>query len=154
MMKRSTIAVLVAACMGVGAALVAFVAFSASTDGCTAEDDRLIASLGKLDILDAHPAHAKPQGGRGSGCDSVYRTVTVSQAYRPSGQVAEMLSFYQDAATVDGWKPSPKDEGGVVNCFVKSVDGRDVHLSVLFLETEDDDYEVNVSSSVSGRSRC
>ncbi|WP_433368749.1 hypothetical protein [Streptosporangium sp. CA-115845] len=65
-----------------------------------------------------------------------------------------MLSFYQDAAIMDGWKPSPKENGGVVNCFAKSVGGRDVHLSVLFLETEDDDYEVSVSSSVSDRSRC
>lgn len=148
-MKRSTIAVLVAVCVGGGAALVALVAFLAPAEGCTAEDDRFAASLATLGILDARPVNATPQGGRSSDCYSDGRIVTVGQSYRSSGPVADVLSFYRDAALMDGWRPPPEDDGEEVSCFTKSVGGRDVDLSVWFPEEEGDgDYDVDVSSSV------
>ncbi|MFJ2034242.1 hypothetical protein [Streptosporangium sp. NPDC087985] len=157
-MKRSTIAVLVAVCVGVGAALVAPIAFLVLTYGCTADDDRLAASLATLSILDAHPASATPQEGRGSSCDSDDRITTVGQTYRPSGSRADVLSFYRDIAIKDGWTPSPEDDGEGVGCFTKSVDGRGVELSVWFLdalgEGHGDDYDVHVSSSVAGGGWC
>lgn len=147
-MKRSTIAVLVAVCVGGGAALVALVAFLALPEGCTAEDDRLAASLATLGILDARPVNATPQGGRSSDCHGDGRIVTAGQSYRSSGPVAEVLSFYRDAAITDGWKPSPEDDGEEVSCFTKSVGGRDVDLSVWFPEEGGDAYDVDVSASI------
>ncbi|GHE38012.1 hypothetical protein GCM10017673_45610 [Streptosporangium violaceochromogenes] len=156
-MKRSTGAVLTAVCVGVGAAVVVPVALSAPIPECTAGDDRLAASPAALGILDAHPADATPQGGRGSGCDGFSGTVIVGQSYYTSALVADVFSFYRGAAIMDGWKPGPADEGEGVSCFTRSVGGREVRLSVGFLETgkkDGDDYDVNVSSSVDGGSRC
>ncbi|MFI6456656.1 hypothetical protein ACIBF6_34475 [Streptosporangium amethystogenes] len=152
-MRRSTIAVLVI-CVGGGAALVALVASLMLPDGCTAEDDRLAASLATLSILDAHPVAATPQGERASGCYDDGRIVNVLQSYRFSGPVADVLSFYRDAALMDGWRPAPRDGGEGVSCFVKSVGGRDVGFSVWVMEADGagrgDDYDVDVTSSVTG----
>lgn len=148
-MKRSTIAVLVV-CVGGAAALVALVAFLMLPDGCTAEDDRLAASLATLSILDAHPATATPQGGRSSGCYGDGRLVNVLQSYRSSGPVADVLSFYRDAAIMDGWKPPPGEDGEGVSCFVKSVGGRDVGFSVWVVKEEGEEYDVDVTSSMTG----
>ncbi|MER5627076.1 hypothetical protein ABT061_39245 [Streptosporangium sp. NPDC002544] len=148
-MKRSTIAVLVV-CVGGAAALVALVAFLMRPDGCTAEDDRLAASLATLSILDAHPATATPQGGRRSGCYGDGRLVNVLQSYRSSGPVADVLSFYRDAAIMDGWKPPPGEGREGVSCFVKSVGGRDVGFSVWVVKEEGEEYDVDVTSSMTG----
>ncbi|WP_433368743.1 hypothetical protein [Streptosporangium sp. CA-115845] len=148
-MKRSTIAVLVVCVVG-AAALVALVAFLKLPDGCTAEDDRLAASLATLSILDAHPVTATPQGGRRSGCYGDGRLVNVLQSYRSSGPVADVLSFYRDAAIMDGWKPPPGEDGEGVSCFVKSVGGRDVGFSVWVVEEEGEEYDVDVTSSMTG----
>ncbi|MFF5250226.1 hypothetical protein ACFY3V_38620 [Streptosporangium sp. NPDC000095] len=64
-MKRSTIAVLVAAAVR-GGALIVPVAFFVLNYGCDADDGRLVDSLG---ILDVRPASATPQEGRDSSCD-------------------------------------------------------------------------------------
>ncbi|WP_329082261.1 MULTISPECIES: hypothetical protein [unclassified Streptosporangium] len=151
-MKRSTIAVLLVVCVGGVAALVALF-LRLLPEVCTAEDDRLAASLATLDILDAHPVNATPQGERGSGCYDDGRIVTVSQFYRFSGPVADVLSFYRDAATMDGWKPPREGDGERVSCFVKSIDGRDVGFSAWVVEEDGrygDEYQVDVTSSMTG----
>ncbi|MFF0246308.1 hypothetical protein ACQP10_27395 [Streptosporangium sandarakinum] len=157
-MKRSMIAVLVAICVGGGAVLVAPIAFLVLFYGCNADDDRLAASLATLSVLDAHPANATPLKGRGSSCDNDDRITTVGQTYRPSGPRAEVLSFYRDAAIRDGWTPPPEDDGEGVGCFTKTVGGREVELSVWFLdemgEKYGDDYDVDVTSSLDGGGWC
>ncbi|MEU0486605.1 hypothetical protein ABZ260_46505 [Streptosporangium sp. NPDC006013] len=151
-MKRSTIAVLVAAAVWGGALLVP-VAFFVLNYGCDADDDRLVASLG---ILDVRPASATPQGGRGSSCEKDDRITTVRQTYRPSGPRADVLPFYRDIALKNGWRPSPEDDGEGVYCFTRSVEGRKVELFVQFVdatgEEYGDDYEVLVSTSAAGLS--
>ncbi|MEV4377267.1 permease-like cell division protein FtsX [Streptosporangium sp. NPDC049644] len=65
-----------------------------------------------------------------------------------------MLSFYRDIAFKDGGTPSPEDDGEGVYCFTKSVDAKDVELSVGFLgaagEKHGDDYDMDVNSSTDG----
>ncbi|MER5426598.1 hypothetical protein [Streptosporangium roseum] len=126
--------------------------------GCTADDDRLAASLSTLGILDAHPAGATPQKGRSSSCESDDRITTVGQTYRPSGPRADVLSFYRDVAIKDGWAPPPGDDGEGVSCFTKSVGGRGAELSVRFPdelgEEYGDDYDVDVTSSLDGGGWC
>ncbi|MCC5580260.1 hypothetical protein IMZ11_32030 [Microtetraspora sp. AC03309] len=157
-MKRSTIAVLVVVCMGLGAVLVAPIALWVLTYGCTADDDRLAASLATLSILDARPVNATPLEGRSSSCENDDRITTVWQTYRLSGPRADVWSFYRDIAIKDGWMPPPEDDGEGVVCFTKSIDGRDVELSVRFVdatgEKHGDDYDVDVSSSVDGGGWC
>ncbi|MEV7012296.1 hypothetical protein [Streptosporangium sp. NPDC051022] len=153
-MKRSTIAVLVAAAVWGGALLVP-VAFFVLNYGCDADDDRLVDSLG---ILDVRPAGATPQEGRDSSCEEDDRITTVWQTYRPSGPRADVLPFYRDIALKNGWGPSPEDDGEGVYCFTKSVEGRRVELSVRFVdatgEEYGDDYEVLMSTSAAGASGC
>ncbi|MEU8207400.1 hypothetical protein [Streptosporangium sp. NPDC049046] len=72
-MKRSTIAVLVAAAVW-GGALIVPVAFFVLNYGCDADDGRLVDSLG---ILDVRPASATPQEGRDSSCDEDDRITTI-----------------------------------------------------------------------------
>jgi hypothetical protein len=156
-MKRLTIAVLVVACAWVGA-LIAPAAFFVLTYGCNADDDRLGTSLATLGIFNARPANATPQGERSSSCENDDRITTVGQTYRPSGPRADVLSFYRDIAIKDGWVPPSEDDGEDVDCFIKSIDGRDVELSVGFVsatgEKYGDDYEVLVSSSMDGGGWC
>ncbi|MEV4749945.1 hypothetical protein AB0K21_26525 [Streptosporangium sp. NPDC049248] len=151
-MKRSTIAVLVAAAVWGGALLVP-IAFVVLNYGCDADDDRLVASLG---ILDVRPASATPQEGRDSSCEEDDRITTVRQTYRPSGPRADVLPFYRDIALKNGWTPPPGDDGEGVHCFTKSVEGRNVELFVQFVdatgEEYGDDYEVLVSTSAAGMS--
>ncbi|MGJ6967365.1 hypothetical protein ACSDR0_36150 [Streptosporangium sp. G11] len=151
-MKRSTIAVIVAACVWGGVLLVP-VAFFALNYGCDAGDDRLVASLG---ILDVRPASATPQEERSSSCDEDDRITTVSQTYRPSGARADVLPFYRDIALKNGWTPPPEDDGEGVHCFTKSVEGRNIELFVQFVDAAGegygDDYEVLVSTSAAGLS--
>ncbi|WP_440072017.1 hypothetical protein [Streptosporangium sp. OZ121] len=153
-MKRSTIAVLVAACVW-GGALVAPIAFVVLNYGCDADDDRLVDSLG---ILDVRPASATPYGGRDSSCEEDDRITTVWQTYRSSGPRADVLPFYRDIALKNGWRPSPEDDGEGVYCFTKSVEGRNVELSVGFVDETGkgygDDYEVLMSTSAAGLSWC
>ncbi|MEU7986652.1 hypothetical protein AB0B56_17450 [Streptosporangium canum] len=160
-MKRPIIAMLALVWVGIvmiGAGVAAH-AVGLFPYGCTADDDRLAASLSTLGILDAHPAGATPQKGRGSSCDSDDRITTVGQTYRPSGPRADVLSFYRDVAIKDGWVPPPGDDGEEgVSCFTKSVGGRGVELSVWFLdelgEEYGDDYDVDVTSSLDGGGWC
>ncbi|MFI6452113.1 hypothetical protein ACIBF6_11195 [Streptosporangium amethystogenes] len=69
-----------------------------------------------------------------------------------------MLPFYRDIAIKNGWTPSPKDDGEGVYCFTKSAEGRNVELSVEFVdatgEKYSDDYEVLVSTSAADTSWC
>ncbi|MFB9883175.1 hypothetical protein ACFFMN_35115 [Planobispora siamensis] len=154
-MRRSAIAVLAAVCVGAGAFLVAPVASLVLTYGCTAEDDRFAAALAGLSVLDAHPVTATPQGERDSNCDNDDRIVTVWQSYRSSGPSADVLSFYRDVAFMDGWEPLLGEDGEETGCFVKSVGGSDLHLSVSMGEEERDaDYDVDVSSSMDGGGWC
>lgn len=80
--------------------------------------------------------------------------MNVVQSYRSSGPVADVLSFYRDAAIMEGWKPPPGEDGEGVSCFVKSVGGRDVGFSVWVVKEEgeeySDDYDVDVTSSMTG----
>lgn len=158
-MKRSIIAMLALVWMGIvmiGAGVAAHAGLFPY--GCTADDDRLAASLSILSILDAHPANATPQKGRSSSCDSDDRITSVGQTYRPSGPRADVLSFYRDVAIKDGWAPPLDDDGEGVSCFTKSVGGRGVELSVWFLdelgEEYGDDYDVDVTSSLDGGGWC
>ncbi|MFB9893499.1 hypothetical protein [Planobispora takensis] len=154
-MTRSAIAVLAAVCLGAGAVLVAPAAFLVLTYGCTAEDDRFATALAGLSILDVHPVTATPQGERDSSCDDDDRIVTVWQSYRSSGPSADVLSFYRDAAFMDGWKPLMGEDGEETGCFVKPVGVSDLHLSVsMGEETYDADYDVDVSSSADGGGWC
>ncbi|GAA3092176.1 hypothetical protein GCM10017600_48620 [Streptosporangium carneum] len=155
----AVIVALSALCVG-GSVVVAapFVSW-VLTYGCDADDDRLAASLATLGILDVRPADATPQEGRSSTCENDSRVTTVGQAYRVSGSQADVLSFYRDAAIKDGWTPSPESEGKGMDCFTKSVGGRDVELSVWFLdvlgeEEHRDDYVVDVTSSLQGGGWC
>ncbi|MFF5207010.1 hypothetical protein [Streptosporangium sp. NPDC000396] len=149
-MKQSMIAVIVAVCVGIGAVAIAPIAFLVLTYGCTADDDRLADSLATLSVLDAHPASATLEEGRGSSCDSDDRITTVWQTYRLSGPRADALSFYRDVAIKEGWAPSPDDDGEGVSCFTKSFGGRDIDLSVEFPDATGEKYDINVSSSPDG----
>ncbi|WP_433352971.1 hypothetical protein ACQP25_06820 [Microtetraspora malaysiensis] len=157
-MERWVIAVLAAACIGWGALLVAPIALLALTYGCTADDDRLAASLATLSILDAHPVGATPQEGRSSHCENDDRITTVQQAYLLSAPRADVLSFYREVAIKDGWTPPPNDDGEGLICFAKSVGGREVELSLGFSdamrEEHVDGYEVYVESSLDGGGWC
>ncbi|MER5650945.1 hypothetical protein [Streptosporangium sp. NPDC002524] len=155
-MMRPAVALLIV-CVGGGVASLALVASMQFPDACTDADDRFAASLATLSILDAHPVTATPRGGRDSGCYSDGRLVNVMQSYRSSSPVADVLSFYREAAIADGWKPPPEDDGEGVRCFVKSVDGRNVGFSVRVREEsgEDNDvYDVDVASSLLGDGWC
>ncbi|MEV7968651.1 hypothetical protein AB0O34_22085 [Sphaerisporangium sp. NPDC088356] len=157
-MKRSTVAVLVVACLGIGTAVIAPIANILLTSGCTADDDQLAASLATLGTLDVHPPTATPQGKRDSACETDDRVVAVWQSYRPSGSRVDLLSFYQDFAIKEGWSPAPDNQGGELSCFIKSIEGKDVYLSVKFPSTDreesGDGYDVNVSASLRSEGWC
>ncbi|MCG5215431.1 hypothetical protein [Streptosporangium sp. KLBMP 9127] len=152
---RLAITVLVAIYVGVGAVLVTPIAFLLLTYGCTAEDDQFAAALATLSILESHPADATPQRDRGSTCDNDDRIVSVWQSYRSSGSRADALSFYRDAAIMDGWKPVLEEGGEETGCFIKSFGRSEVHLSVSMGEAVyGDGYDVKVSSSLDGGGWC
>ncbi|MGP3965957.1 hypothetical protein ACTWPT_59480 [Nonomuraea sp. 3N208] len=95
--KRSTIAVLVAACVWGGASITP-IAFIVLNHGCDADDDRLVTSLG---ILDVRPASATLQEGRSSSCENDDRITTVRQTYRPSGREPTCCPPTLRASTAD-----------------------------------------------------
>lgn len=154
-MKRSTIAVLVIACLGLGALVIAPLAWIVQNYGCRADDERLAVWLSKLSILDVHPPSAAPKGERGSACDDDDRMVNVWQSYHPSIPQADVLSFYQDFVRKEGWVPAPDNQDGEQSCFIKSVNGNEVYLSIAFPKLYGgESYDLNLSASLLGGGWC
>lgn len=143
-------------------------ALSGGLYGCTGKDEKLAPALASLSILDAHPSRTRPRDERYSGCDEDDGFAYAGQYYRLTTPRADVVTFYRQAATEDGWRlesgnPSPSPPPGSLAvdisalCFEKPVAGTTAHLAVWFpsdLGDSADDYGLEVTASHDGTAWC
>ncbi|MER6130745.1 hypothetical protein [Streptomyces sp. NPDC001815] len=136
--------------------------------GCTEADEELAPTLASSSVLDAHPSRTRPQDERYSGCDEDDGFAYAGQSYRFTTSRADVLTFYRQAATEDGWRlesanPSPSPAPGDLAvdisalCFEKSVAGTTAHLAVWFpsdLGDSSGDYGLEITASHDGTAWC
>ncbi|AMW12863.1 hypothetical protein A4E84_27270 [Streptomyces qaidamensis] len=136
--------------------------------GCTKADEELAPTLASSSIFDAHPSQTQPQDERYSGCDEDDGFAYAGQSYRFTTSRADVLTFYRQAATEDGWRlkstnpsPSPAPDSLAVDisalCFEKPVAGTTAHLAVWFpgdLGDSPDNYGLEVTASHDGTAWC
>jgi hypothetical protein len=139
-------------------------ALSGGLYGCTRADEELAPTLASSSILDAHPSQTQSQEERYSECDPDGRSAYAGQSYRFTTSRADVLAFYRQTATEDGWRlksanpsPSPAPGGISVLCFEKPVAGTIAHLAVRFpgdLGDTPGDYGLDVSASHDDTAGC
>ncbi|MFF4850581.1 hypothetical protein [Streptomyces sp. NPDC001194] len=110
---------------------------------CEGSEPRL-REMASLTILDAKPPRATPPAGHtevGTACDddsSGDAWLSAERLYSASESKAEILGYYTEAATADGWKLEedtapqrvPAEVRGI--CFSKGGDGSAMTLTVTF----------------------
>ncbi|NUW42152.1 hypothetical protein [Nonomuraea rhodomycinica] len=127
---------------GAGAAIVVL---SVLSYGCGSKEDRLTETLVAQEVLERRPAGVEPLGQRGTSCDDDDLWVNVEQVYRLPPARVDVLGFYREVATGDGWRPG-EQAGPAEGCYTKVIDGEVVDME-LAMEERADTYTVTLSSS-------
>jgi hypothetical protein len=144
--------------------------------GCTARDKQLVTILARTSILEARPPSAASTD-KYSTCDPEDGYAIAGQRYRTDLKRQDILTFYSEAATADGWRPDESEPlltgpppAGLVTtasttCFTKEIDETTAYLSVSFpsdhniagvpeLQAPPDVYRVEVTGSHDSFAGC
>ncbi|MEU3164148.1 hypothetical protein [Streptosporangium sp. NPDC006930] len=130
--------------------------------GCTNSDKRLAPALKSLDIFDYRPLGAIPEKDIQTGCEPDDRYAYAEITYRFSSSKDSLLSFYRNAAIVDGWTfeaplLGPESQDSKL-CFSKPVGDTTALLFLNILQDKDKDqngrYLIGAAASHSGSASC
>ncbi|MFF3215744.1 hypothetical protein ACFYYB_34595 [Streptomyces sp. NPDC002886] len=140
-------------------------ALSGGIYGCTAADAAL-----RDPMADQVRALGTPQGAQAgeesySGCDDDDRFAYVGRQYTEPTRRADVVAYYQAAATRNGWLPEPPEPDQPVShqdptgeriglCFTQQIDGATSHLAISWAFDGEQGYTVEARASRSGNSWC
>jgi hypothetical protein len=110
-----------------GLAYMTLMTFTGSE--CTSDEEELIPVLAAQKILTAHPEKAVVQDGY-TGCFPDDPFPYAGNFYEFPGTREEYTSFYETAATADGWRPVITEEPSEDICYTRKIGEATAFLSV------------------------